>query len=75
MMSILLRGLANWQTRLDAWTHRAFSETALGFYLQTDSIRTDYKTNVDFIISKDWKREKNGRYIDELFKVQNKQRN
>jgi hypothetical protein len=35
-----------------------FSEAALGFYV--DSLRTDYKTNVNFLIAKDRFKEKMG---------------
>lgn len=45
-----------------------FTESALGFYV--DSTRTDYKTNVDFIMSGDRVLEKDGRYLDLPFKVQ-----
>ena len=44
-----------------------FSESALGFYV--DSTRTDYKTNVDFIISSDRLKEENGNYIKKAYKV------
>lgn len=44
-----------------------FSETALGFYV--DSTRTDYKTNVDFIMSGNRLIEENGKYIQKPFKV------
>ena len=44
-----------------------FSEAALGFYV--DSTRTDYKTNVDFIISGNRLEEINGEYIEKPFKV------
>ena len=45
-----------------------FAENYLGFYV--DSTRTDYKTNVDFIISGDRIIEENGNYINKPFKVQ-----
>ena len=45
-----------------------FTESALGFYV--DSTRADYKTNVDFIISKDRLILENGNYIKTPFKVQ-----
>ncbi|QNM84756.1 BamA/TamA family outer membrane protein [Polaribacter pectinis] len=44
-----------------------FTESALGFYV--DSTRTDYKTNVDFLISKDRLISENGTYIKKPFKV------
>ena len=44
-----------------------FSESALGFYV--DSTRTDYKTNVDFLISANRLIEENGTYKEKLFKV------
>ncbi|MGJ8745585.1 BamA/TamA family outer membrane protein [Polaribacter sp.] len=44
-----------------------FSETALGFYV--DSTRTDYKTNVDFIMTGSRLIEENGNYISKPFKV------
>jgi outer membrane protein assembly factor BamA len=44
-----------------------FTESALGFYV--DSTRTDYKTNVDFLISSNRLIEKNGQYIEKPFKV------
>lgn len=43
-----------------------FSENALGFYVDS---RTDYKTNVDFLISSNRIIEKDGRYIEKPFKV------
>ena len=45
-----------------------FKESALGFYV--DSTRTDYKTNVDYIISGDRLVEKEGRYTSKPFKIQ-----
>ena len=44
-----------------------FTESALGFYV--DSTRTDYKTNVDFLISKDRLILQNGTYLKKPFKV------
>ena len=44
-----------------------FSESALGFYV--DSTRTDYKTNVDFLMSGSSFKEENGNYINKPFKV------
>ena len=44
-----------------------FTESALGFYV--DSTRNDYRTNVDFIISKNRLVEDGGRYIEKPFKV------
>ncbi len=44
-----------------------FSESAIGFYV--DSTRTDYKTNVDFLISSNRLIEENGSYIEKPFKV------
>ncbi|ARV08025.1 hypothetical protein BTO04_08375 [Polaribacter sp. SA4-10] len=44
-----------------------FSEAALGFYV--DSTRTDYKTNVDFLMSGFSFKEENGNYINKPFKV------
>lgn len=44
-----------------------FSESALGFYV--DSTRTDYKTNVEFLIAKDRFKEANGNYIKKDYKV------
>jgi len=44
-----------------------FTESALGFYV--DSTRTDYKTNVDFLISGDRLVEKDGNYINIPYKV------
>lgn len=47
---------------------RYFNESALGFYV--DSTRTDHKTNVDFIISKDrFKEKKDGSYVKKDYKV------
>ena len=49
-----------------------FTESALGFYV--DSTRTDYKTNVDFIISGNKLKEENGVYVEkpyEIFKIKN----
>ncbi len=45
-----------------------FSESAIGFYV--DSTRTDYKTNVDFLISPNRLIEANGSYIEKPFKIQ-----
>ena len=45
-----------------------FTESALGFYV--DSTRTDYKTNVDFLISGSRLVDKNGKYVNTPFKVQ-----
>jgi outer membrane translocation and assembly module TamA len=45
-----------------------FSESALGFYV--DSTRTDYKTNVELLISSDRLIEKEGLYLEKPFKVQ-----
>ena len=45
-----------------------FTESALGFYV--DSTRTDYKTNVDFIISGDRFVEERGNYVKKDFKIQ-----
>ncbi|MGB0880556.1 MAG: BamA/TamA family outer membrane protein [Polaribacter sp.] len=45
-----------------------FTESALGFYV--DSTRTDYKTNVDFIISRDRFVEERGNYVKKDFKIQ-----
>jgi outer membrane translocation and assembly module TamA len=44
-----------------------FSETALGFYV--DSTRTDYKTNVEFLIAKNRYEEVNKKYIKKEYKV------
>lgn len=44
-----------------------FTESALGFYV--DSLRTDYKTNVDFLISENRLIEDNGLYIEKPYKV------
>lgn len=44
-----------------------FSEAALGFYV--DSSRTDYKTNVDFLISANRLTEENGNYTEKPYKV------
>ncbi|UAM97166.1 hypothetical protein K8354_12665 [Polaribacter litorisediminis] len=44
-----------------------FSESALGFYV--DSTRTDYKTNVNFIMAANRLLEEDGRYIEKPFKV------
>ena len=44
-----------------------FTESALGFYV--DSTRTDFKTNVDFIISSNRLFEKDGEYIEKPFRV------
>ncbi|WP_341221096.1 BamA/TamA family outer membrane protein [Polaribacter atrinae] len=45
-----------------------FTESALGFYV--DSTRTDYKTNVDFLISGNRLKETNGIYVNSPYKVQ-----
>ncbi|MEO9569795.1 MAG: BamA/TamA family outer membrane protein [Polaribacter sp.] len=45
-----------------------FNESALGFYV--DSTRTDFKTNVDFLISGSRLEEKDGNYVNKPFKVQ-----
>jgi outer membrane protein assembly factor BamA len=44
-----------------------FSESAIGFYV--DSTRTDYKTNIDFLISSNRLIESNGNYIEKPFNV------
>jgi outer membrane translocation and assembly module TamA len=44
-----------------------FSEAALGFYV--DSTKTNYKTNVEFLIAKDRFKEVNGNYIKKNYKV------
>lgn len=44
-----------------------FTESALGFYV--DSSRTDFKTNVDFLISGNRLIEENGRYIEKPYKA------
>ncbi|AUC86686.1 hypothetical protein CW731_08710 [Polaribacter sp. ALD11] len=44
-----------------------FSESALGFYV--DSTRTDYKTNVEFLIAKDRFKDDNGVYVKKDYKV------
>ncbi|QOD62463.1 BamA/TamA family outer membrane protein [Polaribacter haliotis] len=44
-----------------------FTESALGFYV--DSTRTDYKTNVDFLISSGRFEEKDGAYTSKEYKV------
>ncbi|WP_405562926.1 BamA/TamA family outer membrane protein [Polaribacter sp. Asnod6-C07] len=44
-----------------------FTESALGFYV--DSTRTDYKTNVDFIISANRLIDDNGQYKERPYKV------
>ncbi|WP_243456750.1 BamA/TamA family outer membrane protein [Polaribacter batillariae] len=44
-----------------------FSESALGFYV--DSTRTDYKTNVEFLISGGRFEEKDGTYTNKEYKV------
>lgn len=44
-----------------------FTESALGFYV--DSTRTDYKTNIELLISSDRLIEKNGIYIEKPFKI------
>ncbi|WP_158840728.1 translocation and assembly module lipoprotein TamL [Polaribacter sp. L3A8] len=45
-----------------------FTESAIGFYV--DSTRTDYKTNVDFLISGNRLKEIEGAYINTPYKVQ-----
>lgn len=45
-----------------------FTESAIGFYV--DSTRTDYKTNVDFLISGNRLKEIDGIYINTPYKVQ-----
>ncbi|WP_343330680.1 BamA/TamA family outer membrane protein [Polaribacter staleyi] len=45
-----------------------FTESAIGFYV--DSTRTDYKTNVDFLISGNRLKEIEGTYINTPYKVQ-----
>lgn len=45
-----------------------FKEAALGFYV--DSTGTDYKTNVDFLMSGNRLVEKDGRYLEKPFKIQ-----
>jgi outer membrane protein assembly factor BamA len=44
-----------------------FSETALGFYV--DSTKTNYKTNVEFLIAKDYFKEVQGKYLKQDYKV------
>lgn len=45
-----------------------FSESALGFYV--DSTRTDYKTNVDFLIAKDrFVQKENGAFVKKDFRI------
>lgn len=44
-----------------------FSEAALGFYV--DSTRTDFKTNVDFLISSNRLSEEDGKYVEKPYKV------
>ncbi len=44
-----------------------FTESALGFYV--DSTRTDYKTNVDFLISGNRLIEEDGRYLEKPYQV------
>lgn len=44
-----------------------FTESALGFYV--DSTRTDYKTNVELLISSDRLIEEDGIYIEKPFKI------
>ncbi|TXD46849.1 BamA/TamA family outer membrane protein [Polaribacter sp. IC073] len=44
-----------------------FSEAALGFYV--DSTRTDYKTNVEFLIAKDRFKDDKGVYVKKDYKV------
>ena len=45
-----------------------FKEAALGFYV--DDTRTDYKANVDFLMSGNRLVEKNGSYLEKPFKIQ-----
>ena len=45
-----------------------FNESALSFYLE-DSVKTDFKTNVDFIISSNKLIEKDGVYKEKPYKV------
>ncbi|WP_405606408.1 BamA/TamA family outer membrane protein [Polaribacter sp. Asnod1-A03] len=45
-----------------------FNEAALGFYV--DSTRTDYKTNVDFLISGSRLEEEQGQYVNKPYQVQ-----
>ncbi len=45
-----------------------FSESALGFYV--DTTRTDFKTNVDFLISGNRLEEKKGNYVKTPYNVQ-----
>ncbi|QTE24519.1 BamA/TamA family outer membrane protein [Polaribacter cellanae] len=48
-----------------------FTESALGFYLDSmDSIKKNYKTNVDFLISRGRLEEKDGTYKNKDYKVQ-----
>lgn len=44
-----------------------FTEAALGFYV--DSTKTDYKTNVEFLISANRLTEENGNYIEKPYKI------
>jgi outer membrane translocation and assembly module TamA len=44
-----------------------FTEAALGFYV--DSTRTDYKTNVEFLISSNRLTEEDGNYIEKPYKI------
>jgi outer membrane translocation and assembly module TamA len=44
-----------------------FSETALGFYVASDT--TNNKTNVEFLIAKDYFKEVNGKYLKQDYKV------
>jgi outer membrane protein assembly factor BamA len=44
-----------------------FTESAIGFYV--DSTRTDYITNVDFLVSSNRLIEENGDYLEKPFKV------
>ena len=44
-----------------------FTESALGFYV--DSTRTDFKTNVDFLVSANRLIEDNGRYLEKPYRV------
>ena len=44
-----------------------FSEIALGFYV--DSSKTNYKTNVEFLIAKDYFKEVQGTYLKQDYKV------
>ena len=44
-----------------------FNESAIGFYV--DSTRTDYKTNVEYLISSNRLIEEDGNYIEKPFKI------